>query len=118
MKTLMAVALTALLPAGFASAEEFGCNRNALSKEERSRHQALSQTLLAGVQESRELADGYAFRFPADTLVPAAEWVSLERRCCPFFTFVLEQTRDQGPLWGHLTGAKGVKAVIKEEFGF
>ena len=118
MKTLMAVMLTGLVTSGFASAEEFGCNRNALSKEERSRHQALSQALLDGVQERRALADGYAFRFPAETLVPAAEWVSLERRCCPFFSFVLEQARDQGPLWVRITGPEGVKAFMKEEFGF
>ena len=118
MKTLLAAMLAVLVTGGFASAEEFGCNRGALNKAERSRHEALSQALLASVQEHRELADGYAFRFPAETLVPAAEWVSLERKCCPFFTFVLEQARDQGPLWVRLTGSEGVKVFIKEEFGF
>jgi len=117
MRTLMAVMLAALVTAGSVSAEEFGCNRNALSKEDRARHQALSQALLGAVQERRELADGYAFRFPAETLLFAAEWVSFERKCCPFLTFVLEQTRDQGPLWVRVTGSEGAKAFIKEEFG-
>ena len=46
----------------------------------------------------------------------AAEWVSFERKCCPFFAFTLEQPKDLGPLWLRITGSEGVKAFIEEEF--
>ena len=113
MNTLMAAMLAVLVTGGFASAEEFGCNRGALNERERSRHEALSQALLASVQEHRELADGYAFRFPAETLVSAAEWVSLERKCCPFFTFELIFEENEGPIQMRLRGAEGVRDFIK-----
>jgi hypothetical protein len=47
----------------------------------------------------------------------AAEWVSFERKCCPFFAFELEQAKDQGPFWLRITGSEGVKPFIVEEFG-
>jgi hypothetical protein len=46
----------------------------------------------------------------------AAEWVSLERKCCPFLAFEIEQPKDQGPVWLRITGPEGVKAFIEEEF--
>jgi hypothetical protein len=47
----------------------------------------------------------------------AAEWVSYERKCCPFFTFALEQSADGGPVWLRITGPEGVKVFIREAFG-
>ena len=58
--------------------------------------------LLASADRSRgalwrsELPDGYAFRVPKTSLLPTAEWVSLERKCCPFFAFTITQAEDQG----------------------
>lgn len=92
------------------------CNVNGLTSGERARHQELSQTLLSAVQQKSELRDGYAFRLPSSALLTAAEWVSLERKCCPFFTFEIEQPKNQGPVWLRITGPEGVKAFIEEEF--
>ena len=100
------------------AAERFACDMNTLTSSERTRHQELSRTLLAEVQEKKELKNGYAFRLPSETLMKAAEWVSFERKCCPFFTFEMEQARDRGPLWLRITGSEGVKAFIREEFQF
>jgi hypothetical protein len=44
-----------------------------------------------------------------------AEWVTFEHRCCRFFTFAMEQARDDGPLWLRITGSPGVKAFIRAE---
>lgn len=42
--------------------------------------------------EDRVLPDGRAFRLPAGDYWhhKLAEWVSLERRCCPFLSFSLD----------------------------
>lgn len=108
--------LLAVVPAS-EGGERFACNMNALTKADRVRHQELSKSLMAAVKEQKELPDGYGFRLPADSLTTAAEWVSLERLCCPFFTFELEQARDSGPLWLRVKGPEGVKNFIKMEFG-
>ena len=44
-------------------------------------------------------------------------FVAEERQCCPFFTFEMEQARDQGPVWLRVTGSDGVKEFIRAEFG-
>jgi hypothetical protein len=95
------------------------CNLNALDKEQRRRHQSLTAQLRATVQETRELPDGYSLRLPSDeaTIQRTAEWITLERRCCPFLAFGLEAGREGGPLWLSLTGREGVKPFLKIELG-
>ena len=97
MKLLFATLLMALVPHQAAGRNEpFACNMAALTRTERATHHKLSQRLLGAVEERRELQSGYAFRLPAKTLLAAAQWVSLEGRCCPFFAFELER-RDEHP---------------------
>ena len=67
------------------------------------------------VLQVKELADGYALRFPgsdgwANRLV---QFITFERGCCPFFTFELAFEAKQGPIWLHLRGPEGVKAMIE-----
>jgi hypothetical protein len=89
------------------------CNLAAFTSEQRHRHTALSQQLAQVVQEVRELTDGYAFRYKTDetTWLLAAEYVDLERRCCPFFTFTLIREAG-GEVWLQLTGPQGVKDFL------
>jgi hypothetical protein len=93
------------------------CNLNALDREQRRRYQSLTAQLRAAVQETRELPDGYSFRLPSDEemIQRTAEWITLERRCCPFIAFELEVGREGGPLWLSLTGREGVKPFLKME---
>ena len=115
---LFTLLLVAGAPAGSADAgTPYACNMAALTKNERTAHQKTSQKLFASVQEQKELANGYAFRFTPDALVTAAQWVSLERKCCPFFTFEMELAREEGPLWLRVTGGDGIKPFIRAEFG-
>jgi hypothetical protein len=72
--------------------------------------------LFKDVQQVNELADGYALRFPgsdtwSNTLM---QFITCERGCCPFFTFALVFEPKQGPIWLHLRGPEGVKAIIEE----
>ncbi|SRR5712692_7629210 len=95
------------------------CNFTALSTEQRAHRQALAQHMHAATQEICELPDGYAFRFPADPALclRVAEFMTLERRCCPFFTFALELQHEGGPMWLRLTGRYGVKQFLQAELG-
>ena len=97
----------------------FYCRLDALTSEERERHLALWKRLKASQQGVRELDNGYAIGFPGDskTLMDVAEFISRERRCCPFFTFEVEVAGEDKPLWLRLTGSRGVKEFIKSEIG-
>ena len=79
---------TTHLSAGTAKARFF-CNALALSTDERQRYSELAKTLRAAVSETRERDRGLAFRIQLErmSLPLLAEWVTLERRCCPFFEF-------------------------------
>jgi hypothetical protein len=72
--------------------------------------------LFKGVQQADELTDGYALRFPgSDTWANRLlQFITFERGCCPFFTFALVFEPQQGPIWLHLRGSEGVKAIIEE----
>jgi hypothetical protein len=90
---------------------------SAIEPGARAGHVEAGKRLFRAASEIRELPDGYAFRLAADagTLVTAAEFVSLERLCCPFLGFALEVEPEGGPVWLRLTGREGVKAFIREE---
>jgi hypothetical protein len=95
----------------------FYCNRNALSPGEREKYNQLTDTLASSAEETRELADGYQFRVSSDySLSDLSEWMSYERKCCPFFTFEMELGRNNGPVWLRLRGEDGVKTFIRAEF--
>ena len=95
------------------------CKLTALTTEQRVRRQALAQQARNVTQEIRELPDGYAFRYPADSALclTIAEFMTLERLCCPFFSFTLELEREDGPLWLRITGREGVKQFLRAELG-
>lgn len=102
-----------------ASAKPVACALNALSQEQRKRHTELRKDLHDSVQEVRELSDGYALRFSGESkmLLNLAEFVSLERLCCPFFKFAIEVESNDRPVWLKLTGNQEVKQFLKSEFG-
>ena len=72
--------------------------------------------LFTGVQQIRELADGYALRFPSTSTWPQRmlDFIQGERSCCPFFTFELTFAPNQGPTWLHIRGPEGIKEIIKD----
>ena len=97
----------------------FICDIMALDTQQRERHRIIAQHLHSAVQEVRELPDGYAFRFAVEpsTVFMAAEFITLERLCCPFLTLALEVERERSPLWLKLTGREGVKPFLRAELG-
>jgi hypothetical protein len=95
------------------------CNMAALSDEQRKRILVLVKQIRASGQEVRELPDGYALRLPSEsaTVRDLAEYITLERMCCPFFRFEMEVEQEGGPMWLRLTGREGVKEFTKLELG-
>lgn len=96
----------------------FACNRLALTPAERKRHfEELGPQLRALKKSVRELPNGYAIEFPADssTVLRMAEWASGERACCPFFDIDMRLEREGGSLWLSLTGREGVKQFIQAD---
>jgi len=94
----------------------FACNLTAMSPEQRQRHQGLVQDLFHSYQEGRELPDGYGWRWDQTKFMLAAEFITLERLCCPFFDFALSLESGSGSLWLRITGREGVKAFVLAEF--
>jgi hypothetical protein len=95
------------------------CDLSALDASQRSRHRRVIESWRENVQATVELTDGYAFRFPPDDALclAIAEFMTLERRCCPFIGFSLVLDPDGGPMWLRLTGREGAKSFIGAAFG-
>ena len=101
------------------TSSSLACDLRAIEPDRRARHQSNTRQLFAAVQERQELPDGYAFRFAAEPtlILRLAEFISLERLCCPFFNFALIVESENGPLWLKLTGRDEVKQFLLAELG-
>ena len=95
------------------------CNINGIPPHERSRYEHLVEALRHAMQKRRELSDGFAFQMDTKQIKTGqlAEWIELERQCCPFFEFEIRWTRQNGAVWLNLSGPEGVKEFILGELG-
>jgi hypothetical protein len=96
----------------------FICNLNALSDSQKDRYRQLTRILDESGQSVKELSDGYAFRFKAESqlILDAVEFIVYERLCCPFFNFELTVESDTNRMWLNLRGQNGIKEFIRSEF--
>jgi hypothetical protein len=92
------------------------CDLFALSPPQRRRHAMLVAQLAHAVERVQELPNGYEYSYPSNTAVwsALAEWVDLERRCCPFLSFTI-QIVPHTPLLLRITGPDGIKLLLKHE---
>ena len=92
------------------------CDMSVLSPAQRETHLATSRWLFSRIEQIEELSDGYRVRLDGpDVVVKTAEFIALEKLCCPFLNFDLEVQAESGLVWLKLTGREGVKAFIREE---
>ena len=92
------------------------CVPSGIPTTERTAHFALVERLFCQeVQERQEIPGGYAFRFSAEAFDDVARFVSNERRCCPFLSFTIEVSPENGTLWLRLAGPEGTRAVLDKE---
>ena|ERR1700675_5039668 len=101
-----------------ATESPLACNLGAFTPAERPRYDALRRKVAAAVIGKQDLRDGIALRIATDRILLAevAEWISFERKCCPFFDFRLDIARDSGPITLSLTGRAGVKEFLAQAF--
>jgi hypothetical protein len=93
------------------------CNMNALTREQRTRHEAVTRRLLEYAKR-KDLADGYLFTIDRAHISVAelAEWVADESRCCPAVDFHVELPAS-GLLNLRIDGGTDVKQFIAAELG-
>lgn len=94
------------------------CTPNMVPADKRARWLELGRWIYGAVEELKELSDGYACRLPndAETLVRAAEYVSLDRQCCKFLTWSIRVEPDEGAVWLWITGPEGTKELSRSNF--
>jgi hypothetical protein len=93
---------------------DIACSLSAAQKVERG---AAFADLFADAEDVAELPDGYALRFPSQDawITRAAELITAERKCCPFFRFALAFEPNGGPVWLHIAGPAEIKPFIREQ---
>jgi len=93
------------------------CDMSVLSPVEREMHLARSRELFTKLKTIKELSDGYEFQLghELEVILKVAEFVEVERLCCPFLNFAIEVAAENGPVTLRLTGPEGVKAFVREE---
>jgi hypothetical protein len=95
----------------------FACDMTAIAPSKRDEHIKTIHELFAAVEEVRELSDGFSFRLPVVMFRRIADFVELERLCCPFLAFLIEIKPDEKAVWLSLKGREGVKTFILAEIG-
>ena len=101
-----------------AAESPLACDLDAISAGDRPRYRELRRILAAAVADKRELPDGIAVQIAPERMALAqlAEWISFERKCCPFFEFRIDVAPKSGPVWMSLTGRAGVKEFLSQAF--
>ena len=120
---LMVLSSLALLGVAAGAAEVqkpqriLACNMNALTREQRVRHEAVTRRLLEHATRT-ELEDGYLFTIDRAhvSVADLAEWVADESRCCPAVDFHVELPAF-GALMLRMDGGADVKEFIAAELG-
>src|SRR5688500_2617047 len=92
---------------------------NLTDAEFQARRVGVLQTVADGVVETKELADGFAYRFPSEVswLTALTNLIVVERACCPFLQFSLRLEPGEGPIWLELTGPPGTKEFLNSILG-
>jgi hypothetical protein len=95
------------------------CNIEAINPEERVRYNVILKKIMESVNHQTELSDGYAWQLDAENvrMPEVAEWIEMERKCCPFLTLQIEAAGNAKGYTLRLLGPKGVKAFLVSEFG-
>jgi hypothetical protein len=121
---IVTVFCAALLCAGLCAAAQDGgppviaCNLKAISPAERPRYNHLMKRIRLAVRRRSELRDGYSFDLNGKdiSLIEVAEWIGMERLCCPFLTLQLSASGNHSGWILKLNGPPGVKALLQAEF--
>lgn len=90
--TLKTATIAAMLGVGLLaqtkSTPALACNMRAISSAERLRYNELTADIKTSVRVQTELTNGFSWDLDGRkaSVLQVAEWMSMERRCCPFLT--------------------------------
>ncbi|WP_199621960.1 hypothetical protein [Paenibacillus alkalitolerans] len=93
------------------------CCHTVFTKEQRAEYKSIWGELETRRIGITELENGYQYQFPGDseTLRLVNEWVSMERKCCPFITFSVIASNEEEPVLLELTGNEETKAFLRTD---
>jgi hypothetical protein len=93
------------------------CCHTVFTKDERSVYKDIWGELETRRLGVTEIESGFEYQFPgdSDTLRLVNEWVSMERKCCPFLTFTVIASNEDEPLFLQLTGNEEAKAFLRSD---
>lgn len=93
------------------------CCHTVFTKEQRVEYKSIWGELETRRFAIVELENGYQYQFPGDaeTLRLISEWVSMERKCCPFLTFSVIASHVDEPILLQLTGNEEAKAFLRSD---
>ncbi len=90
------------------------------SKDNAIQHEKNSGSVLKNNEGVEERSDGYAFRYTysPEMFTTLSQWITMENKCCPFFTFALRLTPDGAgqTIWLEVGGSKEIKEFIAVNF--
>jgi hypothetical protein len=91
------------------------CDLTVFNATERIKHLALAKSLLGKARQVIEHEDGFTFVFGQSPLLEMeiANWVSKEKRCCPFFSFELSRANTPPSLRLRIVGPDGAKEILR-----
>lgn len=93
------------------------CCHTVFTKEQRVEYKSIWEELEIKRIGIMEIEKGYQYQFPGDpkTLRLVNEWVSMERKCCPFLTFTVIARNEDEPVFLQLTGNEAAKAFLRSD---
>ena len=93
------------------------CQLDVFDDVERRRYETLRERLGERRLGTHELPHGIAVVYPGerDVFLSVAEWITLERRCCPFLSFSLEFEADSPSIRLRLVGGEDVKRFLQSQ---
>jgi hypothetical protein len=91
------------------------CDLTVFSNSERNEHIALAKSLLEQARQIIEHKDGFTFVFEQSPFLEMqiANWVSKEKRCCPFFSFDLSRAKTPPSLRLRIVGPNRAKEILR-----
>jgi hypothetical protein len=97
--------------------EPLACRLDAFEATGRKRHALLVRELAGAAIGIDEQPDGFTVRFPARPylFLRIAEWMELERACCPSFDIRIDFETGAREFRVTLTGPEGAKEVLRAE---
>ncbi|HMG19343.1 MAG TPA: hypothetical protein VK573_11505 [Gemmatimonadales bacterium] len=93
----------------------FACDLSAIPAAERGTHQQVTRRMVSGAIAIRESGDGLVLTFAADEHETVTQFVSRERLCCPFLTFVVAAAPEAQQVELLISGPRGAKEFIRAE---